>query len=46
MSSMRSPPYDIDAFLIEVELLLEWYLPRLGIVVTEEARADFFATLA
>ena len=25
------PPYDIDAFLIEVELLLDWYLPRLGV---------------
>ena len=36
------PPYDMDAFLIEVELLLEWYLPRLGIVVTDDARADFF----
>ena len=35
------PAYDMDAFLIEVELLLEWYLPRLGIVVTDDARADF-----
>jgi aminoglycoside/choline kinase family phosphotransferase len=35
------PAYDIDAFLIEVELLLEWYLPRQGIVVTDDARADF-----
>ena len=26
-----------------MELLLEWYLPRLGIVVTDEARAEFFA---
>ncbi len=24
------PRYDIDAFLIEAELLLDWYLPRLG----------------
>ncbi len=38
---MKSPPYDMDAFLIEVELLLEWYLPRLGIEVTEDTRADF-----
>ena len=37
------PTYDMDAYLIEVELLLEWYLPRLGIVVTDEARAEFFA---
>lgn len=36
------PPYDMDAMLIEVELLLEWYLPRLGVVVTDDARADFF----
>ncbi|MBX9775725.1 MAG: tRNA (adenosine(37)-N6)-threonylcarbamoyltransferase complex ATPase subunit type 1 TsaE [Xanthobacteraceae bacterium] len=36
------PSYDMDAMLIEVELLLEWYLPRLGIVVTDDARADFF----
>ena len=27
----RIPPYDMDALLIEVELLLEWYLPRLGV---------------
>ena len=25
----RLPPYDIDALLIEAELLLDWYLPRL-----------------
>ncbi|MPZ36812.1 MAG: tRNA (adenosine(37)-N6)-threonylcarbamoyltransferase complex ATPase subunit type 1 TsaE [Rhizobiales bacterium] len=36
------PPYDLDALLIEVELLLEWYLRRLGVVVTDDARADFF----
>ncbi|MCC6890909.1 MAG: tRNA (adenosine(37)-N6)-threonylcarbamoyltransferase complex ATPase subunit type 1 TsaE [Hyphomicrobiales bacterium] len=38
----RLPPYDIDALLIEAELLLAWYLPRLGIMVTDEARADYF----
>ena len=37
------PPYDIDAYLIEVELLLDWYLPRLGITVTDEIRADYVA---
>ena len=26
----RLPHYDMDAFLIEVELLLDWYLPRLA----------------
>jgi tRNA threonylcarbamoyl adenosine modification protein YjeE len=35
------PPYDMDALLIEVELLLEWYLPRQGIVVAADARAEF-----
>ena len=29
--------------LIEVELLLDWYLPRLGITVTDETRADYVA---
>jgi tRNA threonylcarbamoyl adenosine modification protein YjeE len=36
------PSYDMDALLIEVELLLEWYLPRLGIVVADDARAEFY----
>jgi len=36
------PPYDMEALLIEVELLLEWYLPRNGIVVSDDARAEFF----
>ena len=36
------PPYDMEALLIEVELLLEWYLPRHGVVVTDDARAEFF----
>ena len=26
----RIPPYDLDAFLIEVELMLDWYLPHRG----------------
>jgi aminoglycoside/choline kinase family phosphotransferase len=37
------PTYDMDACLIEVELLLEWYLPRLGVTVTDETRSEFFA---
>jgi tRNA threonylcarbamoyl adenosine modification protein YjeE len=37
----RIPRYDMDAFLIEAELLLEWYLPRLGVTATDEVRADF-----
>ena len=37
----RIPPYDIDAQLIEVELLLDWYMPRLGMKVTETTRTVF-----
>jgi tRNA threonylcarbamoyl adenosine modification protein YjeE len=37
------PPYDMDAYLIEAELLLDWYLPRLGVTVTDEVRADYVA---
>ena len=35
------PRYDIDAQLIEVELLLDWYMPRLGIAVSEATRTVF-----
>jgi tRNA threonylcarbamoyl adenosine modification protein YjeE len=37
------PPYDIDAFLIEAELLLEWYMPKLHMPVSETARALYRA---
>ena len=37
------PAYDIDAYQIEVGLLLDWYLPRLGAVVTDQVRADYTA---
>jgi aminoglycoside/choline kinase family phosphotransferase len=33
----------MDAYLIEAELLLDWYLPRLGVTVTDEVRADYVA---
>jgi tRNA threonylcarbamoyl adenosine modification protein YjeE len=29
-ASYAIPPYDLDAFLIEVELLLDWYMPFIG----------------
>src|SRR4029079_12960881 len=35
------PRYDLDAFLIELELLLDWYLPRRGITVTDQVRAEY-----
>jgi tRNA threonylcarbamoyl adenosine modification protein YjeE len=37
------PRYDMDAFLIEAELLLDWYLPRFGAAITDAARAEFAA---
>jgi tRNA threonylcarbamoyl adenosine modification protein YjeE len=37
------PPYDIDAYLIEAELLLDWYMPWRGAEVTEAMRADYVA---
>jgi tRNA threonylcarbamoyl adenosine modification protein YjeE len=35
------PSYDLAAFLIEAELILDWYLPRLDAPVTDLARAQF-----
>ena len=37
------PTYDLDAFLIEAELLLDWYLPHRGAAATGEARALFLS---
>jgi aminoglycoside/choline kinase family phosphotransferase len=39
----RLPPYDIDAFLIEAELLLDWYVPHCGGSLTNAARSEFTA---
>src|SRR5262249_48285511 len=40
----RLPRYDIDAFLIEAELLLDWYIPhRMGTPVAEQVRREFVA---
>jgi aminoglycoside/choline kinase family phosphotransferase len=35
------PSYDLEAFLIEAELILDWYLPRLDVPVTDLARQQF-----
>jgi N-acetylmuramate 1-kinase len=35
------PAYDTDAFLIEAELLLDWYLPGAGATAMAAARAAF-----
>ena len=40
------PPYDMDAFLIEAELLLDWYLTAAGVKVTERLRAEFTRAVA
>src|SRR5262245_35615280 len=37
------PPYDMEAFLIEAELLLDWYLPHLSVEVTDAMRETFVA---
>jgi aminoglycoside/choline kinase family phosphotransferase len=37
----RLPAYDMEAQLIEVELLLDWYLPHHRVPVTEEMRVIY-----
>jgi hypothetical protein len=37
------PRYDMDAFLIEAELLLDWYLPRNGVRADDALRAEYVA---
>jgi hypothetical protein len=37
----RLPRYDIDAFMIEVELLADWYLPYAGMRATDDRRTAF-----
>jgi aminoglycoside/choline kinase family phosphotransferase len=37
----RIPCYDMNAFLIEAELLLDWFLPRLGAAVADGEREEF-----
>jgi N-acetylmuramate 1-kinase len=37
----KMPCYDVDAFLIEVELLLDWYMPRMGVEVTQDMRKNY-----
>jgi N-acetylmuramate 1-kinase len=39
----RLPPYDLDAFLIEAELLIDWYLPQHGVQPDAAAREEFVA---
>jgi tRNA threonylcarbamoyl adenosine modification protein YjeE len=39
----RLPHYDMEAFLIEAELLLDWYLPNIGVAAAEAERKAFTA---
>jgi tRNA threonylcarbamoyl adenosine modification protein YjeE len=39
----RLPRYDMDAFLVEAELLLDWYLPRMNVEVTPDMRKVYTA---
>ena len=39
----RIPPYDMNAFLIEAELLLDWFLPRLEVTIADSERGSFRA---
>ena len=37
----RLPAYDADAFMIEAELMLDWYVPHRGGAITLATRAEF-----
>ena len=37
----RIPVYDIDAWLVEIGLMLEWYLPDRGAEVSQQQRDEF-----
>jgi tRNA threonylcarbamoyl adenosine modification protein YjeE len=37
------PSFDTDALMVELGLMLEWYLPDRGVALAAEARAEFVA---
>lgn len=37
----RIPLFDVDAWLVEIGLMAEWYLPDRGAALNEERRAEF-----
>jgi N-acetylmuramate 1-kinase len=41
--SYAIPVFDTDALLVEIGLMLEWYLPDRGVQVAAELRAEFVA---
>ncbi|MBR0692375.1 tRNA (adenosine(37)-N6)-threonylcarbamoyltransferase complex ATPase subunit type 1 TsaE [Bradyrhizobium lablabi] len=42
-TSYEMPVFDIDAWLIEIGLMLEWYLPDRGVQPSDQLRTEFFA---
>ena len=42
-SDYAIPVFDVDAMLIEVSLLLDWYLPDRGAEVSQQKRGEFVA---
>ena len=40
----KIPRYDFDAFLIEAELLLDWYLPKLGVTLSDSRRDRYLSS--
>jgi tRNA threonylcarbamoyl adenosine modification protein YjeE len=42
-TSYDIPAFDTDALLVEIGLMLEWYLPDRGAPATDERRAEFVA---
>ncbi len=41
-ASHAIPRFDVDAMLVEVSLMLDWYLPDRSVTVGPRTRADFF----
>jgi N-acetylmuramate 1-kinase len=42
-ATYKIPAFDIDAWLVEIGLMLEWYMPDRGTEPTQELRAEFVA---
>ena len=42
-ASHAIPVFDVDAWLVEIGLMLEWYLPDRGAAPTQEQRDEFIA---
>jgi N-acetylmuramate 1-kinase len=41
--SYAIPVYDIDAWLVELSLMIEWYLPDRGVTLSDDRRGEFVA---